>query len=30
MMIGYAIEWARMFLFWAAFHGPDVAFTFII
>lgn len=29
-MVDYWTEWARMFLFWAAFHGPGVAFTFII
>ena len=29
-MVDYWIEWARMFMFWAAFHGPGVAFTFII
>lgn len=29
-MIGYLVEWWTMCVFWVAFHGPGIAFTFII
>ncbi len=29
-MIATLIEWWSMCLFWLSFHGPGVAFTFII